>query len=97
MLALDKIDLIQSNHNSFNKLKQFHLKKKDWMFGYLSYDLKNESSNLYSKNINNISSHQSYLSLFLSTYLFVKGNNLTTGGFDSKETLSNFYETCSRY
>ena len=91
ILALDKIDLIQSNHNSFNKLKEFHLKKKDWMFGYLSYNLKNESSNLYSKNINNISNHN--LSFFIPKYVFiVKGNNLTIEGFDSKENISNFYQ-----
>ena len=91
ILALDKIDLIQSNQNSFNKLKEFHLKKKDWMFGYLSYNLKNESSNLYSKNINNISNHN--LSFFIPKYVFiVKGNNLTIEGFDSKENISNFYE-----
>tara|TARA_B110000459_G_scaffold95943_1_gene107018 strand:+ start:603 stop:1910 length:1308 start_codon:yes stop_codon:yes gene_type:complete len=91
MLALDKIDLIESNHNSFKKLKKFHIHKKDWMFGYLSYDLKNENTNLYSKNIDNIS--HSNLSFFVPKYLFIlKGDNLTIESYESKENLVEFYK-----
>ena len=28
---------------SFEKLKQFQIEKQDWLFGFLSYDLKNTS------------------------------------------------------
>ena len=91
MLALDKIDLIESNNNSFKKLKEFHINKKDWMFGYLSYDLKNENTNLYSKNTNNIS--HSNLCFFVPKYLFIlKSDNLTIESYESKENLEEFYE-----
>ena len=44
------IDLIHSNNNSFEKLNNFQLRKRDWLFGYLSYDLKNEIENLTDLN-----------------------------------------------
>jgi len=40
-----------SNNDSFEKLKAFHNRYKDWMFGYFSYDLKNEINELTSENI----------------------------------------------
>ena len=45
-----KAELI-SNDNSFTKLKDFHSNHKDWLFGYLSYDLKNELEKLSSSNL----------------------------------------------
>ena len=43
-------EIINSNHNSFDRLYDFHSQKKDWLFGYLSYDLKNEVEQLTSNN-----------------------------------------------
>ena len=39
---------IISNKNSFEKLYDFHTLHKDWLFGYLSYDIKNELEELSS-------------------------------------------------
>ncbi|MEM6964900.1 MAG: anthranilate synthase component I family protein [Bacteroidota bacterium] len=39
---------------SFEKLKTLHVEKKDWLFGFLSYDLKNEIEYLKSENLDNI-------------------------------------------
>lgn len=36
--------------NAFDSLKSFYENKKDWLFGFLGYDLKNEIENLRSKN-----------------------------------------------
>ena len=36
--------------NAFDKLEQFQNKHKDWLFGWLGYDLKNELENLTSVN-----------------------------------------------
>jgi para-aminobenzoate synthetase component 1 len=36
--------------NTFAAVQQFHDKHKDWLVGYLSYDLKNEIEHLQSKN-----------------------------------------------
>ena len=40
-------------NNSFEKLKAFYKQNKDWMFGYFSYDLKNETESLSSNNLDN--------------------------------------------
>ena len=40
--ALGSTQIISSSSNSFNKLFSFQRKYKDWMFGFLSYDIKNE-------------------------------------------------------
>ncbi|PLX01272.1 MAG: hypothetical protein C0594_13505, partial [Marinilabiliales bacterium] len=34
----------------FDQLEKLHAKHKDWLFGYLSYDLKNKIEKLSSKN-----------------------------------------------
>lgn len=39
---------------SFEKLKNFHNLKKDWLFGFLTYDLKNEIEELQSNNFDKI-------------------------------------------
>jgi para-aminobenzoate synthetase component I len=36
--------------NSFEQLQKFHDEKKNWLFGFLTYDLKNEVEKLASKN-----------------------------------------------
>ena len=43
-----------SENNSFEKLKAFYKQNKDWMFGYFSYDLKNETESLNSNNLDNL-------------------------------------------
>ena len=40
--AVGCISKIASNKNSLNKMRKFSDSKNDWLFGYLSYDLKNE-------------------------------------------------------
>jgi len=42
LVGVDSLSNILSDSESFNSLKSFHEKNKDWIFGYLSYDLKNE-------------------------------------------------------
>ena len=52
ILALDSYSEIPyTRKNSLNKLDDFLKNTQDWVFGYLSYDLKNELENLESKNI----------------------------------------------
>ena len=38
--GVEKLAEIKSNENSFQALRKFHNQHSDWMFGYLSYDLK---------------------------------------------------------
>jgi len=52
ILAIDSYSEIPyTRNNSLNKLDNFLKNTQDWVFGYLSYDLKNELENLESKNI----------------------------------------------
>ena len=51
VLAVDVISELKSDSaNAFNKLDTYQQEKKDYLFGYLSYDLKNDTENLESKN-----------------------------------------------
>ena len=40
--------------NAFEKLKNYYYATKDWIFGYLSYDLKNDIEYLYSENTDHL-------------------------------------------
>ena len=62
-------ETVLSNNNSFEKLYNFHSDKKDWLFGYFSYDLKNEIEQLTSKNYDNISADN--LLFFIPEYVFL--------------------------
>ncbi len=51
VLAVDAFTSIRTDyHGAFDKLKEYQEKTADWIFGYLSYDLKNDVENLVSKN-----------------------------------------------
>ncbi|MEM7379732.1 MAG: anthranilate synthase component I family protein [Bacteroidota bacterium] len=45
-----KAEITQGNPDSFEVLKAFRKQKADWIFGYFSYDLKNEIEQLDSRN-----------------------------------------------
>ena len=51
VLAIDAFTSIKTDyHNAFEDLKQYQQTTKDWLFGYLSYDLKNDIEHLQSQN-----------------------------------------------
>jgi para-aminobenzoate synthetase component 1 len=51
ILAVDAFTSIKTDyHNAFEDLKQYQQITKDWLFGYLSYDLKNDLEELQSNN-----------------------------------------------
>jgi para-aminobenzoate synthetase component 1 len=55
LLAVDAAStLSQDPHGAFNALKSFHRQANDWLFGYLSYDLKNDVESLGSKNFDGL-------------------------------------------
>ena len=50
LLAIGCInELVQETSGALDQLAQFHQKHRDWCFGFLSYDLKNEVEDLSSK------------------------------------------------
>lgn len=51
VFAFDAFTSIQTDYfNGFEKLKEFKKDLNDWLFGYLTYDLKNDVENLKSTN-----------------------------------------------
>ncbi|WP_296148083.1 anthranilate synthase component I family protein [uncultured Flavobacterium sp.] len=55
MLAVDAFTSIKTDEiNAFEDLKQYQQTTKDWLFGYLSYDLKNDTEELKSKNFDGL-------------------------------------------
>lgn len=62
-------------YNAFDDLQQYQSNIKDWIFGYISYDLKNDVEVLFSKNADHI--YFDDLFFFQPKKIFiVKGNSL---------------------
>ncbi|WP_333601219.1 anthranilate synthase component I family protein [Flavobacterium sp.] len=76
VLAVDAFTSIKTDyHNAFEDLKQYQQQTKDWLFGYLSYDLKNDTEQLQSNNFDGLQFPD--LFFFQPKKLFlVKGNEV---------------------
>lgn len=76
VLAVDAFTSIKTDfHNAFEDLKQYQQTSKDWLFGYLSYDLKNDQEHLHSNNYDGLEFPD--LFFFQPKKLFLlKGNQL---------------------
>jgi len=76
VLAVDSFTSLQTDyHNAFEDLKQYQQQSKDWLFGYLSYDLKNDTEDLYSTNFDGLE----FPDLFFfqpKKLFFLKGNQI---------------------
>ena len=66
------------NKDCFNQLKEFVNNNNDWIFGYLTYDLKNELENLKSENSDGLKFPSMYF--FIPQYVFlIKDDKLDIG------------------
>lgn len=76
ILAVDAFTSIKTDYtDAFDKLKEYQSITKDWLFGYLSYDLKNDVENLQSNNFDGLEFPE--LFFFQPKKLFLlKGNRL---------------------
>ncbi|ESU24730.1 pabB protein [Flavobacterium enshiense DK69] len=76
VLAADAFTSIKTDYlNAFEDLKQYQQQSKDWLFGYLSYDLKNDTEDLKSQNFDGL--YFPDLFFFQPKKLFLlKGNEL---------------------
>ena len=55
ILAVEAFTAIKTDHvTAFDKLKEYQETTADWIFGYLSYDLKNDVENLKSSNFDGL-------------------------------------------
>lgn len=76
VLAVDALTSIQTDcTHAFEDLKQYRQTTADWLFGYLSYDLKNDAEALFSRNFDGLQFPD--LFFFQPKKLFLlKGNEL---------------------
>lgn len=78
VLAVEAFTIFQTDYfDAFNQLKEYQTTTKDWIFGYLSYDLKNDVERLSSKNHDGLA----FPDLFFfqpKKLFFLKGNVLET-------------------
>lgn len=76
VLAVEAFTSIQTDYfDAFSKLSEYYHTTKDWLFGYLSYDLKNDVERLTSENFDGL--HFPDLFFFQPKKLFLlKGNQL---------------------
>jgi para-aminobenzoate synthetase component I len=76
ILAVDAFTSIQTDYqNAFEKLKEYQSATNDWIFGYLTYDLKNDVEKLQSNNQDDL--HFPDLYFFQPKKLFLfKGNEV---------------------
>ena len=76
VLAVDAFTIFQTDHyDAFQQLKEYQTTTKDWIFGYLSYDLKNDIEQLSSENFDGLQ----FPELFFfqpKKLFFLKGNEL---------------------
>jgi len=74
VLAVDAFTSIKTDdHNAFEDLKQYQQTTKDWLFGYLSYDLKNNVEDLQSTNFDGLQFPELYF--FQPKKLFLLKDN----------------------
>ncbi|KQX02907.1 anthranilate synthase component I family protein [Flavobacterium sp. Root420] len=76
VLAVDAFTSLKTDfQNAFDDLKQYQQTTKDWLFGYLTYDLKNDVETLKSANFDGL--HFPDLFFFQPKKIFLlKGNEL---------------------
>ena len=74
VLAVDALTAIKTDyHHAFDDLKEYQTTTADWIFGYLSYDLKNDVERLTSANTD----HLGFPDLYFfqpKKIVFIKGN-----------------------
>lgn len=55
VLAVDAFTALKTDeYGAFDKLKEYQAISADWLFGYLSYDLKNDVEKLHSNNFDGL-------------------------------------------
>ncbi len=76
VLAVDAFTSIQTDyHQGFEKLKAYQTNVKDWIFGYLTYDLKNDVEALKSHNFDGLGFPDLYF-FQPKKLFFIKGETL---------------------
>jgi len=76
VLAVEEFTSIKTDYsNAFEKLKEYQSITKDYLFGYLSYDLKNDVERMSSKNFDGLGFADLYF-FQPQRVIFIKGNTI---------------------
>ena len=76
ILAVDAVTSLQTDYkNAIEKLKEYQSITNDWIFGYLTYDLKNDIEDLQSNNYDGLQFPDLYFFQPKKLFLF-KGNTV---------------------
>lgn len=94
--GIDSIKNFSSNKGSLEKLRAFHKKEKDWVFGFLSYDLMNEIFKIRSENIDIFKNHN--ISFFIPRHVFLlKGKKLIIQSIDAKSDVNKLFQNIKKF
>ena len=75
-LAVEEFTSIKTDYyNAFDKLKEYQSYTKDYIFGYISYDVKNDTEKLSSKNFDGLEFADLYF-FQPQKLIFIKGNSV---------------------
>ena len=75
-LAIEEFTAIKTDYtNAFDKLKEYQSSTKDYIFGYISYDVKNDTEQLSSKNFDGLDFPDLYF-FQPQKLIFIKGENI---------------------
>ena len=75
VLAVDAFTVLKTDYfDAFNRLEEYQTLTKDWIFGYLTYDLKNTTERLKSQNFDGLEFPDLYF--FQPKKLFLIKNNI---------------------
>lgn len=75
LIAVDAVKHFYFKKNAFEELKKFHVKERNWLFGFFTYELKNQIENLSSGNFDGIQFPEIYF--FQPKYLIeIKKNEV---------------------
>ncbi len=87
--------IIANNAAGLNKLEQFQTKNPDWIFGHITYDVKNEIENLESSNPDDIQFPEIYF--FIPEIVFILKKNGFQIGVDPAYDARKIYEEIISY
>ena len=94
--AFDSVENISVSRDSLNQLDKFHNQTKDWMFGYISYDLRDEL--FKTKHKKSDSFCRNNLTFFRPKHVFlIKNKKLVIESIEDEESVSMFFEKISNY
>ncbi|TXD69612.1 aminodeoxychorismate synthase component I [Aequorivita lipolytica] len=100
ILAVQAFTALKTDaHNAFDKLKEYQTTTADWIFGYLSYDLKNDVEQQQSKNLDGLGFPDLYffqpqkLFLFSEDFVEVQYLNMVADEMDTDlQSISEMFQ-----